>query len=108
MIDDSDRAEILHLAADSDWADRSSSHYQPAAFEAEGFVHCCTPAQLPGVVSRYYEGRSDVVMLLLDESKLDAPLVWEDTSGSGDEFPHVYGPIALEAVLSCLPFDPGV
>ncbi len=100
-----DVVPILHLAADADWAARTATHYAPAAFAAEGFVHCSTAEQLPGVVERYYRGRTDVRLLTIDPARLDAPLLWEDTTGRGEDFPHVYGPIALAAVMADEPFD---
>lgn len=94
---------MLHVASVDDWSARSSSHYQPASYEAEGFVHCCTSDQLAGVLQRYYVGRVDLVLCTLEPALLDAPLVWENTSGGIERFPHVYGPIALDAVVSTQP-----
>lgn len=97
--------QIHHLASLGDWEKRSSGHYRPATLEAEGFIHLCTRDQLPGVVERYYDGRTDLVLLTVRTDRLDAPLVWEDTTGSGMRFPHLYGPLALVAVLSAEPFE---
>ncbi len=97
---------ILHLATSADWDARVGGRYQPVAYESEGFIHCCTHEQIAGVVGRYYVGRDDLMLLTLDESKLTADLIWEDTSGSGVEFPHIYGPIDVAAVTSVEPFDP--
>ena len=97
--------QLQHLAASADWERRADGHYAPAGLEPEGFVHLCTPEQLDGVVDRYYRGRDDLVLLTVRTDRLDAPLVWEDTTGSGQDFPHVYGPIALTAVVSALPFE---
>ncbi len=96
---------ILHLAALSDWEQRSSALYEPAGLVDEGFIHLCTPTQLPGVVERYYQGRSDLLLLTVDPDRLGATLVWEDSTGSGEDFPHVYGPLELSAVLSAEPFE---
>jgi len=32
--------------------------------------------------------------------------VVEDLGGAGEPFPHVYGPIALDAVIDATPVDP--
>lgn len=97
---------LLHLASADDWANRSASHYQPAQFAAEGFIHCCTSDQLAGVVSRYYVGRADLLLLTIESDLLDAELRWEDSTGSGVDFPHVYGAIVLASVYSVRDFDP--
>lgn len=97
--------QIHHLAARQDWDSRSASHYSPAGLETEGFIHLCTRDQLAGVVDRYYRGRDDLVLLTVRTDRLDAPLRWEDTTGSGQRFPHLYGPLALVAVLAAVPFE---
>lgn len=68
----------------------------------EGFIHCSTQDQLPGVLDRYYSGYAgDLVLLTLDTARLGSPLVWEvGGPGAGEEFPHVYGPITPDAVTA--------
>ncbi|MEL6981195.1 MAG: DUF952 domain-containing protein [Actinomycetota bacterium] len=91
---------LHHAATRADWDARSETHYEPAGLAAEGFVHCSTAEQLRATLGRYYVGRSDLVLLTLDAAALTADLVWEDTSGRGELFPHVYGPIPLGAVIT--------
>lgn len=97
--------QIHHLASLEDWEQRTSDHYVPAGFAAEGFIHLCTRDQLAGVVDRYYTGRDDLILLTVDDSRLGADLVWEDLPGSGEDFPHVYGRLPLSAVVSSAPFE---
>ncbi len=93
-------AMLLHAATRADWDARTDDHYAPEGLASEGFVHCATAAQLPGVLERHYRGRDDLVLLHLDAGALTCDLVWEDTSGRGEAFPHVYGPIPVAAVAS--------
>jgi len=95
---------ILHLATAAEWQDRTASEYQPAAAAVDGFIHCCTKEQIEGVVSRYYSDRSDLVLLTVATEDLTSALVWEDTSASDQKFPHIYGPLNLEAVISAAPY----
>ena len=64
----------------------------------DGFIHCCTPAQLAGVLKRYFKGASGLVLLHLDESKLKAELKYEPST-SDEKFPHLYGAINCDAVV---------
>ena len=98
--------QIHHLATAEDWERRTAGHYEPASLTDDGFIHLCAARQLAGVVERYYRGRTDLVLLTVRTDRLDAPLVWEDTTGSGERFPHLYGPLALASVLSAEPFEP--
>ena len=97
--------QILHLAVRAEWEQRADGHYAPTGMERDGFVHLCTRDQLDGVVDRYYRGRDDLLLVTVRTDRLDAPLVWEDTTGSGERFPHLYGPIALAAVVTVTPFE---
>jgi len=69
----------------------------------EGFIHLSTAEQLPGVAGRYYAGVEDLVLLHVDPDLLVAPLVYEDVPGVGS-FPHLYGPLNVDAVVRVEPF----
>jgi uncharacterized protein (DUF952 family) len=87
-------------------AARASGSYAAASLEREGFIHCCTPAQLAGVARRWFAGRTGLVLLVLDPARLGSELRWELAEAEDGPFPHVYGPIGLDAVLSAEPFSP--
>ena len=70
----------------------------------QGFIHLSTAEQLPGVASRYYAGVEDLVLLHVDPALLVAPLVYEDVPGAGT-FPHLYGPMNVDAVVLVEPFS---
>lgn len=65
----------------------------------EGYIHCSTAAQWPAVRERFYADLDDLVLLHIDESLLDVPVVYERLGDAPAEFPHVYGPIPLGAVV---------
>ena len=103
-----DRPSILfHFARRTDWANAQSAEaYQPHAFAQEGFIHCATRAQIPGVIERHLRGRLDLVRLTLDASRLEPWLKYEPSDRNGEHFPHVYGPIPMAAVISVELFEP--
>lgn len=39
------------------------------------------------------------MVLVVDPARLDVPLVYEAVEPGGEEFPHVYGPIPVGAVV---------
>ena len=45
----------------------------------------------------------DLLLLHIDESQLTSPVLRERAPGSGEEFPHVYGPINLDAIVKVEP-----
>lgn len=90
---------VYHLAVAERWKRYASSDfYEPDAFARDGFIHCCTSAQLSGVASRYYKGASDLVLLVIDRDRLQSELVFENTLGGSELFPHLYGPLNCDAV----------
>jgi len=89
---------IYHICTESDWqAQQKSASYEHPSLDIEGFIHCSTERQIPGVLERYFEGESDLVQLHINRSKLDAELIFEEAT-DGEYFPHVYGKINKSAI----------
>jgi uncharacterized protein (DUF952 family) len=95
---------ILHIATAAAWdaAVAAGGPYAHPSLDAEGFIHCSTDDQLPGTLDRYFADtdRAQLAVLVVDPDRLggDAELRWERSTGDED-FPHVYGPIPLDAVV---------
>jgi uncharacterized protein (DUF952 family) len=105
---------ILHIAHRRDWeAALSRGHYSAASLETEGFIHCSTPEQVVETANRFFPGQQDLVLLTIDESKLEAELRYEPASGGsaddarGELFPHLCGRLNLSAVVRVVAFAPG-
>jgi uncharacterized protein (DUF952 family) len=79
----------------------------PEGFAAEGFVHCSEPDQVVRVANARFAGRTDLVLLWISVAALSAPVRYENLEGGDELFPHVYGPIDLDAVIAVTPFRPG-
>lgn len=99
---------ILHIAHQSEWeeARAAGEPYTADSLAAEGFIHCSTPAQVLGPANELYHSQTDLVLLVIDPARLSADLVYEDCYESGQAFPHIYGPLNLDAVLRAVPFPP--
>jgi uncharacterized protein (DUF952 family) len=103
---------ILHIASRADWeAAGAAGSYRPASFERDGFIHCSTAAQVVGSADRYFRGRGDLVLLCIDESRVAGALRYEPPAvigeamdrRTGERFPHLHGPLALDAVIRVVP-----
>lgn len=97
---------LYHLATHVDWDARTGSAYSPAGLATEGFVHCSAAHQLLPTANGLFAGRTDLILLTIEPDKLASEVVWEDLYGNGEDHPHVYGPIDLEAVVRAEPFTP--
>ena len=106
---------ILHLASKAAWlASDKEGQYIPESLSTEGFIHCSTVSQIVGVANTFYRGQRELVLLVIDPSELRAELKWEPPAEpeptharEGELFPHVYGPLNLDAVVKVIPFEPG-
>ncbi len=102
---------IFHLALRSEWdeAIATGGPYERStigvSLTQEGYIHCSFAEQVAATAARYYDGRNDVVVLVLDTDRIDAEVRVEDLGGSGLEFPHIYGPIPLDAVVEVVDVD---
>jgi uncharacterized protein (DUF952 family) len=67
------------------------------SLDDEGFIHCSYLDQVQGVADRFYRGRTDVVLLVIDPSKVQAEIRTENL------FPHIYGPLPIDAVVRAEP-----
>jgi uncharacterized protein (DUF952 family) len=105
---------ILHIASRAEWqAAQKRGEYRTASLDDDGFIHCSTAKQVLPVANAFYHGRQDLVLLVIDEKRVQVEVKWEAPAGHpapglspSDSFPHLYGPLNLEAVASVLDFPP--
>ena len=104
---------IFHITPRTDWeAAQAEGKYTADSLRLEGFIHCSTLAQILPVAEKYYKGQSGLVLLMIEPTLLSSTLKWEAPSGGtpppgvpeGDRFPHIYGPINLDAVVKVFDF----
>jgi len=104
---------IYHLAEPADWeqAQRDGAYTRSTrgvSLEEEGFIHASTAEQWPVVRRRFYGDVTEPLVLLeIDESRLGSPVVTEvGNPETGEQFPHVYGPIEVDAVVATTVLPP--
>jgi phosphoethanolamine N-methyltransferase len=98
---------IYHVTDEATWAGSlaagvHTSSSRGLSLADEGFIHCSTAAQVDGVLSRFYAGVSNLLLLHVDLDLLTSPLRYDEVPGVG-AFPHVYGPVNLDAVVHVEP-----
>jgi uncharacterized protein (DUF952 family) len=72
-----------------------------------GFIHATTPDQTMDVLPRFND-QKDVILLFIDGGKVKSPLKFEAArSGREGLFPHIYGPLNIDAVYSVTSVDKG-
>lgn len=96
---------ICHITTQEEW-DRAklAGQYEAPALKEEGFIHCSEQEQVEDIIQRYYKGVENVVVLQIDTEKLTSQLIFEWSPSVQNTFPHVYGPINLDAVIEAIPY----
>ena len=98
-------AIILHTTTPDAWAQaQRSGQYIAELLMREGFIHCSTPAQMADTANRHYAGQHGLILLHIDPAKLSVPIKYEPANGQ--EYPHIYGAINLDAVLGTSVYEP--
>lgn len=91
---------IYHILPKADWEKAlKQGSYKAASLATEGFIHASKAEQVAGVLERYFKGKNDLVVLHIDEHKLTSPITYEFSPSVNEEFPHIFGPMNLDAVL---------
>lgn len=97
---------IHHLALREDWehASRTGRYHwstRGATVAEVGYVHCSFEHQWRAVRERFYADVPDdsLVLLIIDEERLAAPVIVEQLDGAPEAFPHIYAELDLDAVV---------
>ena len=100
---------ILHATSRTAWAAaQASGAYSADSLAEAGFIHCSKATQILRVANLLYAGQRGLVLLVIAPERLTSELRWEPGTDLATElFPHVYGPINLQAVVKALDFEPG-
>jgi uncharacterized protein (DUF952 family) len=102
---------IFHLALAADWESalrlgEYAVSTRGRTLAEEGFIHASRADQWPGVRERFYADVSEpLVLLVIDPTRLAATVREEPVPGTAETFPHVYGPINLDAVVETIALE---
>jgi uncharacterized protein (DUF952 family) len=64
-----------------------------------GFIHATNPDQIIAMLNRHFTDQNSIILLLIDIDKVKSEVRLEASlSGRVGLFPHIYGPLNLDAV----------
>ncbi|MEP6747089.1 MAG: DUF952 domain-containing protein [Bacteroidota bacterium] len=92
---------IYHVTTEAEWQSaKEKGSYTSPSLQAEGFIHCSTDdAQVAGVLRRYFANKSNLLRLSIDTDRLTSRFIYEWSPSTEDTFPHIYGPLNVDAVI---------
>lgn len=89
---------IYHVVMPDYWQQfDETAAFTPPTFAEEGFIHCCTKAQIDYVLTTYFKDVTEVILLKIDTDLLTSKLLVEPANGQ--HFPHIYGSINRAAII---------
>jgi uncharacterized protein (DUF952 family) len=103
---------IYHITPASTWEQaRRDGQYTMSTLDKtlaeEGFIHASTAAQVAQTANKFYQGVPDLLILSIDVGRVRPEIRWEQVPSSDDPFPHIYGPLNVDAVVRTAPLVPG-
>ena len=98
-------AAIFHITSRAAWdGARRSGLYRGDTLDSEGFIHCSLAHQVVGVANERFRKQQGLVLLQIDTARVAPEIKYE---GAGEAlFPHIYGPLHMEAVIRVYDFVP--
>jgi uncharacterized protein (DUF952 family) len=99
---------IYHMCRQAEWAaaETTGTYRGSSQDAADGFIHFSTAEQIRESARKHRAGQGDLVLVTVDAERLGAALKWDQSRG-GTLFPHLYGPLPLEAVVRVDPLPTG-
>jgi len=90
---------IYHMCRADEWqkAQKQGRYDGSSQDAADGFIHFSTAAQIKESAAKHRAAQDGLVLLTVNAHDLGEALKWESSRG-GALFPHLYGPLPLEAV----------
>lgn len=100
---------IIHICTRNAWKKaQEQGNYRTPSLEIEGFIHCSRLDQLLEVANSIYQDIPDLILLWIDSYKVNADIKYElGSEGSNERYPHIYGSLNLDAIISISDFAPG-
>ncbi len=99
---------IFKIVASDEWraAERAGGFDGAGVDRADGYIHFSTAAQAQETAAKWFAGRDGLTLVAVDPAALGADLRWEPSRG-GALFPHLYGRLAMDAVVWSRPLPLG-
>jgi uncharacterized protein (DUF952 family) len=93
---------LVRITERSGWEQAQSLGMFLGELETDGFIHLSNPNQVVRVADAMYANEPNLILLLINRARVSGEIRDEDLSGLGEEFPHLYAALNLDAVTEIL------
>jgi uncharacterized protein (DUF952 family)/transcriptional regulator with XRE-family HTH domain len=103
---------VYHIATAQDWKQaQSTGEYTTSTrgrtLAEQGFIHGSTAMQVALVANAVYKGVPELLVLVIDPDRVRPEIRYEQVPGWDSTFPHIYGPLNIDAVVDTRPLESG-
>jgi uncharacterized protein len=98
--------KLFHITEAVCWQTaQTEGLYRAESLQTQGFIHLSEQSQVQWVGNQFYRGQTGLALLEIDSDRLTSELRYDVVPCDGT-FPHLYGPLNLDAVVQVWPFTP--
>lgn len=91
---------IFHITTRKQWKEfQKDGRFVPESLDKEGFIHASTGPQLEYTANRFFSNRNKILLLVIEMSRLAPEVKYEEEPETGEKFPHIYGPLNVDAIV---------
>jgi uncharacterized protein (DUF952 family) len=90
---------IYKVLATEEWVGARGRYEGSVVDREDGFIHLSGEDQVVETAARHFAGQRGLTLLAVDPERVGETLRWEASRG-GALFPHIYGPLLVEAVVA--------
>jgi uncharacterized protein (DUF952 family) len=95
---------VFHIVSVREWeAAVAAGGYRAESLATEGFIHFSYAEQVAATANRHYREVDGLQVLEIDPQLLLQELRLEPSPATGELYPHLYGPLPIEAVVAIHP-----
>jgi uncharacterized protein (DUF952 family) len=96
--------KLVRIATHFEWERTQSIGMFFGELEADGFIHLSYPHQVVRVADAMYTNEPNLMLLVIDRARVLGEIRDEDLNDLGENFPHLYAALNLDAVTEVLEF----
>lgn len=90
---------LFHITTQDDWKKyKNDGNYEPESLDSQGFIHCSSGHQVEDTANDKFSGKDEILLLVIDVAMLREQVKYEEDE-TGEKFPHIYGPLSVNAVI---------
>ncbi|MDN5200490.1 DUF952 domain-containing protein [Fulvivirgaceae bacterium BMA10] len=105
---DQHKTWIYHIANPDNWQKaEKEGFYSDQSLQTQGFIHASDYDQVIATSERYFERSQELLLLAIDPEKVRPEIKYERSPERNELFPHIYGPINLDAIRQLISLKRG-